>query len=201
MKAYYEGLLLKIKNMRREPWQRVKKKEYISRAVTAEEGKILAAIFSPEKDRLEGVQSILRILSISQPLIITYPDRSVKIADEGYSWVQTALEGEHFWITTMFDPDGELTEIYFDINTGNDLSCADDPCFTDMYLDIVTDRSGKVFVLDRDELDEALMDKKITRSEYDRALADCEKLLDTVKSRRVDIWCYYESVFRSFLLQ
>lgn len=77
----------------------------------------------------------------------------------------------------MYDREERLIELYFDITGGNRFDAPENPCFEDMYLDIVA--AGEHFpILDEDELDEALENGDITRAEYDHARAVCWELYD-----------------------
>lgn len=77
----------------------------------------------------------------------------------------------------MYDREERLIELYFDITGGNRFDAPENPCFEDMYLDIVA--AGEHFpILDEDELDEALENGDITRAEYDHARAVCRELYD-----------------------
>lgn len=108
--------------------------------------------------------------------------RGVILADAGYVWLQYALEGEKWWLTAAFAPDGTLLQMYFDITDGNRFTDPDDPNFNDLYLDVVLDPDRVVTVLDRDELDEALSLGDVTEVQYRNALTECEKLVGYLSS-------------------
>jgi predicted RNA-binding protein associated with RNAse of E/G family len=38
----------------------------------------------------------------------------VVLADKDYYWLEIALENENYWLTAMFNPDGEFVQYYFD---------------------------------------------------------------------------------------
>jgi len=76
----------------------------------------------------------------------------------------------------MFDQQDRLLQIYFDITDGNHLEPVENPTFDDMYLDIVMEPDGMLYVLDRDELDEAYQTKKISPEQYERTLREGERL-------------------------
>lgn len=52
----------------------------------------------------------------------------------------------------------------------------ENPKFQDMYLDLVLLDDGRIQVLDRDELDEALEKKEITKEQYRKAMMEGKKL-------------------------
>ena len=69
-----------------------------------------------------------------------------------------------------------MLQLYFDITNGNCLEPADNPTFEDLYLDIVMEPDGSLYVLDRDELDEAFKAGKITAEQYERTVAEGKRL-------------------------
>ena len=146
--------------MRRDDWRRVLEKD-ITTGDFAWHG-------------LGGKISLMKIRKITEPLTVGRGDMRAKIVETGFSWIQIALEGQFFWLTSMFDEQGRLIQIYIDMTDGN-VTSGDDPYFDDMYLDFVVSR-GKIWELDRDELDEALKSGAITRAQYERTLSEGAKV-------------------------
>ena len=153
---------MNIKDMKRSNWSRCLRKDYVAKNF--------------ELDGYQGYMSLSVLRELTGPLTIHYPFGDVMIADKDYSWLQIALEDQFFWVTAMFDNHDRLIEIYIDINTGNRFDNPDNPCFDDMYLDIVVLPDGIVSVLDRDELDEALSRGVISKEAYEHAELVCGKL-------------------------
>lgn len=153
---------MKIRDMYRTDWTRITKRDYISRPFL--------------RNGRRGREALLLIRDITAPLTVCSAGKPVKIVERGYSWLQIAIEGETHWLTAMFDENGTLLQVYFDITAGNCFGQPDNPTFRDMYLDIVLSPEGKTELLDEEELTEALMQKKITKEEHDRALKDSDAL-------------------------
>ena len=153
---------MNIKTIRRDDWYRVLEKE------------VIIQDFSWKG--IPGKISLLKINKVSSPLSIDYGSEKVKIVDTGYSWVQIALEHQFFWITSMFDEQDRLVEIYIDMTDGN-VTGVDDPYFADLYLDYVVHIQGDaVMELDRDELSEAYKNGAVSRLQYERTLAEGERI-------------------------
>ena len=169
------------KTMRRDDWRRVLEKDITTRTFSW--------------NGLRGKMSLLEIRKITEPLTVGYDDRRVKIVETGYSWVQIAPEGAYFWLTAMFDEQGRLVQIYFDMTDGN-VTSVDDPYFDDMYLDYVVSRE-KVYELDRDELDEAFQKGDITREQYERTLHEGEKLRAYLEAHSREVAGQVERAFRT----
>ena len=148
------------RDMQRSAWTRVLSKKQIIRDFRCSEG--------------QGKISLLKILRVSEPFVRGCGGRAVVLADAGYFWLQLALDGAHAWYTVMFDDLGRFLQIYVDVTDGNEAS-TENPSFEDLYLDFVV-AEGRVFELDRDELEEAFSSSKLSREQYETALAEGERL-------------------------
>ena len=152
-----------IRDMRRSDWHRILEREYNVRP---------CSFFD-----MEGVVSLLQIRKVTEPLLVSGENgEKVLIADAGYSWLQVAFKEQFFWATVMFDAKGRFLQGYFDITGGNTFEDMENPTFRDMYLDLVLLDGGRILVLDRDELDEALEQKEIMEEEYRQTVKEGEKL-------------------------
>lgn len=161
---------MKIKTINRDDWHRVLEKEILT-----------------EDFRWKGMQgkiSLMLIKRVSEPLSIEYETGSVKIVDAAYTWVQIAMEGQFYWITSMFDENDRLLEIYVDMTDGN-ITDTDDPSFADIYLDYVVHlQTDSVLELDRGELDAAFREREISEEQYRRTLSEGEKVLRYLREDR-----------------
>ena len=162
-----------IRDMRKSDWHRILERRYTAQPCCFQD--------------MEGVVSLIEIKKVESPLTVHYESGDVLIADNGYSWVQLALRDQYFWMTAMFDAAGEFQEIYFDITAGNMFDDMDNPKFQDMYLDIVLLRDGRIHILDRDELDEAWMNREISEEQYQKAIEDCDKLYDFLMVNKTEL--------------
>lgn len=167
---------MSIKDMRRSDWTRIIKRKYISREITS--------------NSISGRESLIAIQEITAPLTVTSTGKAVKIVEVGYCWLQTALKDSRVWMTVMFDEQGKLLQLYFDITAGNCLDNPDNPCFRDMYLDVVMHDDGEIFILDQDELDEALNTGKITQDEYNQTTEACRNLTDYLAGNKESVIAY-----------
>lgn len=171
---------MNIKTMKRDEWSRV-----VEKKVTIED--IACGGYS-------GKIALLKILKVSAPLSVSYGDLRMKIADDNYSWLQIALEGQYFWITAMFDEKDRLLSIYIDMTDGNQVE-RDDPRFVDMYLDYVV-LDDMVLELDRDELEDARNSGDITEAQFERTLSEGKMLFTCLKSRSQDLQAFVQKKFQ-----
>lgn len=152
----------KRRDMRRTDWKRIVKKEYIWDRCFCE--------------GIEGIVSLIVMHEITQPLSVLNGNHEVTIVDQGMCWLQFALRDQYVWVTAMFDQHEQLLQIYFDLTNGNRLEPADNPTFEDLYLDIVMEPDGRLYLLDCDELDAAFEAEMITEQQYHRTISEGEKL-------------------------
>ncbi len=159
------------RTMRRDDWTRILEKDVIIRDF--------------RWNGLPGKISLIKIKKVSGPRFVDYGTEKVKIVDEGYSWVQFALEGAYYWVTSMFDPQDRLVQIYIDI-TGGNITDTDDPWFEDMYLDYVV-HGDAVLEMDRDELTEAYKNGRITKEQYERTAREGDAMLVYLKENHGEL--------------
>lgn len=118
-----------------------------------------------DNDHFRGMASLLCLDEFAPPFHAEY-DPDLCVADAGYSCLQHFPDGGGYAQTTTFDPDGQIVQWYVDLcgawETGGDGV----PVFEDLYLDIVIRPSGKLLVLDADELTRALREGAISETEY-----------------------------------
>lgn len=152
-----------IRDMRRSDWHRILERKY--------------TVSPCSFHGMEGVVSLLQIQKVTEPLMVSGENgEKVLIADKGFSWLQVAFREQFFWATVMFDNQGKFLQAYFDITGGNSFDDMENPKFRDMYLDLVLLDDGRILVLDKDELDEALGQKEITEEEYQNTVKAGEEL-------------------------
>lgn len=152
-----------IRDMRRSDWHRILERKYKTSPCSFQ--------------GMEGVVSLLQIQKVTEPLTVPGENgKKVLIADAGYSWLQVAFKEQFFWATVMYDDKGGFLQGYFDITGGNCFEDMENPTFQDMYLDLVLLRNGRILVLDREELEEALEQKELTEEQYRKSVTEGEKL-------------------------
>ena len=176
---------MKTKNMKRTAWKRILEKEYTVRDC--------APWGCP------GRESLLQICRITEPLWVTEDYGRVCIADIGYGWVQIACHGQPYWLTAMFDRQGQFVQAYFDIAYHPCFDDPDDPTFVDLFLDVVLTSKMELVVLDRKELDSALELGEIDRETHDFALAACQKLLTWLEGNKWELRTYLEKTYQEML--
>ncbi len=130
-----------------------------------------------EGGQMEGVAGLLHLEKVKSPLVVTCAGQELTIVDNGYYWLQIGPQGENWWLTVMLSPKGEIIQYYFDITRSN-VICGKKSYFEDLMLDVAALPDGRNVLLDMDELQQALEEHAIGRSEYALACRKAEEIME-----------------------
>ncbi len=97
---------IKKKDMRKENWRRILNRKYIFENFKGNNGN-------------DGQVSLLYMEEVKEPLYKIYNNAKVKIADNGYYWLQIGIKNKKYWITAMFDENSRLIQYYIDVTKYN----------------------------------------------------------------------------------
>ena len=176
---------LEKKYISKENWKRVIEKEEIYRLFRYRE--------------IEGEASLLKIKKVKEPLCKNCDGLNVKLADNGYYWLQLAISDKNYWITAMYDNNKNLIQYYIDITKENVIEKNGKSYFYDMFLDIVQLSDGSIFLLDEDELLEALNNKVIDKSDYALACNESGKIKKQLEKNNFEPIKMCEIYFKKLL--
>lgn len=167
---------MKVKTLSRSEWQRILEREQ--------------AFLPLESGNIKGYAGLLVMKRVAAPLAVPVLGESLTIADDGFSWLQIAPAEENWWLTVMYNRDGEAVQYYFDVSLKNEID-GENSWFTDLYLDVVLLPDGRLALLDEDELDAALAEGTIASSEHALAVRTAEMLMDSVarNCERLRVFC------------
>ena len=146
---------LEKKLMSRSNWPRVIDKEYVHMMCN--------------ENNFDGAVGLIYIIRANKLATKTYGKTQVTIIDNGYYWLQFAPKDDNYWLSVMYNQVGEIVQFYFDVTDVNNILDNGESWFYDLYLDIVILPDGTLFLLDEDELSQALEEKEITKDQYDKA--------------------------------
>lgn len=135
-------------------------------------------LFNTYEKRFDGYGSALFIDKISEKLLCTMEEREFCLVDEGYIWIQRLPIHKHWSVTTMFNEEEEIIQWYFDITKQNSISSDGRPFYDDLYLDVVVLPSGEIYLLDEDELKEALDCDDITKEDFELAYREADIIMN-----------------------
>ena len=121
-----------------------------------------------------------KIIEIKEPFIVS--DGRCLI-DKGYYIIEVIPIKENYTMRVFFNDKKERLEYYFDITKENGMDeTSNIPYYDDLYLD-VTVGGESIYILDEDELKEALDKMKITKEDYNMAIATKDKLIESIKNK------------------
>lgn len=135
----------------------------------------------------DAIVSVLYLKKLISPSCKQYSNKNVKIADDGYYWLQFAVNNKNWWLTAMYDESKKLVQYYIDITQKNVVNQDGTAYFYDLFLDIVILSNNEIIILDEDELAEALKLKEINKEQFDNAYTEKEKILEDLKHRQHDL--------------
>lgn len=98
------------------------------------------------------------------------------MCDKGLKWLSILPQNDFYCITAMMNADDDIFLWYVDMIAEQGIDVNGVPWFDDLYLDLVIYPDGTILVDDKDELDEALSVKDITREQYNLALQTSDEL-------------------------
>ncbi|MFS0674141.1 DUF402 domain-containing protein [Ornithinibacillus sp. 179-J 7C1 HS] len=156
----------------RSNWTRIVERRYAQQYIDAKDFK--------------GYVTLIDMVKVIEPLVVTYEDEKICIVEDGYTWLFQFPENKHYAVTTVFNEVGKVVQWYIDINLENGVENGV-PYNDDLFLDIVVLPSGKVIVLDEDELEEAWANGTITQEMYDLAWNEANRLLELINRKEFAI--------------
>ncbi|WNB90806.1 DUF402 domain-containing protein [Bacillus sp. NEB1478] len=131
-----------------------------------------------EDSCFKGKVTAIHLKKVSDPLVVNYKDRDVRIADTGYTWFQHFPEGKKYAVTTILDQNGEIVQWYIDMCRDHGVNEDGVPWYLDLYLDIVILPDNQIFVLDDNELMDAYRKGDITEKEVKLAKETAEDIIN-----------------------
>ena len=153
------------------------KKKIITNTYLKEAEQYTIKLFLNEDDYYISVK---KLIHLSEKFIIR---DNIVAMDDGYYIMEIIPKKGNYALRLFIDNNKKIVEYYFDIikESGIDKEYKV-PYFIDLYLDITVLYTGKVDILDEDELLEAYDKKDITKKEYEMVLKTKEKLLKEIKN-------------------
>ena len=163
---------LKKKYISKKGWNRVEERKAIYKQLKLGE--------------YEGEISLIKLKKVKEPLYKEYDGETIKIADEGFYWLQLGLRGKNYWLTAMYDDNRKLLQYYIDITKENRIYSNGKSYFYDLFLDVVQLYNGKIFLLDEDELLEALTTKIINENDYKLAYEEAYRIKGQIEENNFE---------------
>lgn len=150
-----------------------------------------------KKEMINGNNALIGLILWTEGVEkVSVSNKTLLIVDKDYTWLEIAIEGQSYWVTSMYDDNDEFIEAYFDLNSKNILN-EENPYFYDMFTDIIISKDKTVHILDEDELESAYKEgmisekeyihvRKITKELYNYIVDNVDSLLEYLKQKHRD---------------
>ncbi len=159
------------------------KKRYADKFVRNKVEKVNQKVMSIEEKNFSGDIYFYNFIDVKNKMIIP---RGKCILDNNYKWLEFYDYNAKVKLTAIYDENCKIIEWYFDIareiNKENGIPYEDD-----LYLDVVVTPIGEIFLLDENELKDALDRLEITEAEYKNAYEEANKLIDRLKGKTKEL--------------
>lgn len=165
---------MKRKRADRPGWRRVKRMGYQEKWV--------------EALSFTGYAVRLTLDEVVEPAYMSVGGKTLCVGDRGYVYLQYFPHGQAYAVTKMLDELGNTIQWYIDICKAHGKDQRGHIWYDDLYLDIVVLPQGEVYLLDQDELDEALEKKVISADEHRFASETADALLKRIHAGEREVF-------------
>lgn len=161
---------MKRKYANYQNWEKVEKKDYSNKYFN--------------NDDFKGNISLLTALKVNEKSVVDMNGKDVVVIDDNFRWLEVYPENnKNVALTVIINNQNEIVEWYFDIAKTTDFTEEGVPFIDDLYLDVVMYPSGKLKMIDQDELKEALDSGDITQQDFDLAYKVADKLVKDIDGK------------------
>lgn len=146
----------------------------------------------------DGYISLVDVKKIRKIVIVPrYGGRTQKVFDINNKWLLLYPKEKNYTITAMYDENYNFIEFYIDMVDKVGVTSSGIPYMHDLFLDVVITNEHEIYVLDQDELYEALQNHDITSKQYN-TVNDTSKYIISEYSSRENFeklkWYCYEKI-------
>lgn len=174
------------------------KKKTLSRAEWYSDAQRTYRHIYHKDEYFEGGIGLISFVGLESPDTVQSKNHTLRIADNGYHWLELAPKDSHVVLTAMFDRENNIFQCYFDITKHNDVAPDGDASFLDAFLDVVVTGDESPVVLDLDELSLALSEGVITQKEHDMYMAESHRLISALNKNRGVFYSLLKNYFNLF---
>lgn len=135
-----------------------------------------------EDDTLDCYSVIKKVNSIDKPYISTHTGKGICLLKEGYYMIEYLPKNENYGVRVFLNDNKEAVSYYIDIINGIGIDYEKGLYYDDLFLDITIDKvNGDIVnVWDEDELQKALDENDITKTQYDMAYSVLKNVLNQI---------------------
>jgi predicted RNA-binding protein associated with RNAse of E/G family len=130
----------------------------------------------------DGMLVHLKALEVAEPLRVSCAGEQVRILDDGYEWLFILPNAARHVVTAHCNAQGRPVHWYIDVVERWTPVPDGFPVYDDLFLDVTATPSGRVEILDQDELAAALATRVITRDQYDAAWQEAHRIEAAIRN-------------------
>ena len=140
-------------------------------------------IITSQDSYFKGKITLIQLEKVKKKFIAKRPNgKSEIIIDNNYKILTFFPEKDSYCFSAMYNSNCEILQWYFDILKGSCKYNSGIPYGEDMYVDIIALPNGEFYILDKNELEEALVKKLITKNDLIHAYASMKNIEQMLKS-------------------
>ncbi|MFK7691913.1 DUF402 domain-containing protein [Paenibacillus sp. HJGM_3] len=144
-------------------------------------------VYAKHSIGFSGHIALLEMIRVKGPLHVTYDQSPICIVDNGYKWLQHFPEHASYVLTSVYNDKAELVQSYIDICKQHGITDQGVPWYDDLYLDVVMLPTGEVFLLDKEELEEAYQQGIVSEEDYKHAWFTAKLVLEECRNGSFDL--------------
>lgn len=144
--------------------------------------RLLHSTYDEMLTRFKGEEFLVGLIDmkkIRSPLVVPVVNKSVKVVDENYKWLQILPRDRKYSMTVMYDENWKVLQYYFDVNTAHYLELGNARRI-DVYLDVLALPDGEYELVDEKDIRRALKNNKITEAEMNAAYEVARHIMDEI---------------------
>ncbi|GGI01407.1 MULTISPECIES: DUF402 domain-containing protein [Mammaliicoccus] len=154
---------MKVKYIDKRHWRRLLNREYKEVVL--------------DTNHFKGLVGLVTMVQVKEPLKVNVVGKEITVADNGYKWMQILPEKKPYSITVMYDKQNKPVQYYFDVNLRN-ITQLGNARTLDLCLDVlVIPKSGEYELVDEDDLERMLNEKKISKAQFHRAYVTAHEIM------------------------
>lgn len=155
-------------------WDKLKSKKFVNKYIS-------------NKD-FSGNICLISDIKVNEKIVITEGNKKITIMDDNFKWLKLYPENnKNIAISVSINDKDEIVEWYFDVAKCSGLSDNGIPYIDDLYLDVILYPTGKLKLIDEDELKDALLNKKINNNDFNLAYKVANNLINSIQGKENEL--------------
>ena len=165
---------MKRKYANYQNWKDVEEKRYVNKYFN--------------NDDFKGNISLLTAMKVKKKLVVDMNGKEVVVLDDNFRWLEVYPDNnKNIAASIIINDKNEILQWYFDIAKDTSFTENGVPYIDDLYLDVIMYPSGKLKMVDQDELQEALDIHDITKEDFDLAYKVAESLMKDIDGKAEEL--------------